>query len=226
VTGSPQPDFWSNVADRYDRVVELQIGPGARARVRERLAGEGRLGRVAEFGCGTGYYTQVLASHSDGVVATDLAPGMLELAKQRVQATNVTFQREDCQRTSFGDETFDTAFMSLVLHFTEPETALCEMRRILKPGGTLILANLDLPALRGLDRIRCLLRIAFHGLRGYRRKPPARFGANVLSERQLSDLLRKLGFEVLGSEVLRDPVRSSSIPLDYVRAARVSHAPR
>ena len=216
-----QRDFWTAVAESYDGVVDAQIGPGARARVRERLASEGRLGIVAEFGCGTGYYTEVLASHSDRVVATDLAPGMLELARRRVSASNVSFQTEDCQRTSFPDAAFDGAFVSLVLHFTEPEVALRELHRILRPDGLLLVSNLDLPALRGFARVRCLARILFRGIVGYRRRPPPRLGANVLSAERLCDLLVKTGFEVLGCDVLRDLARSSSIPLDWVRARRL-----
>jgi hypothetical protein len=52
-TEQKQREFWSDVARDYDRVVDLQIGPRMRSLVRERLAREGRLGRMAEFGCGT-----------------------------------------------------------------------------------------------------------------------------------------------------------------------------
>jgi SAM-dependent methyltransferase len=69
------------------------------------------------------------------VVATDLSPGMLALAKDRVDAPNVAFQTEDAQKTSFPDAAFDTAFMSLVIHFTDPARTVAEMHRILKPGG-------------------------------------------------------------------------------------------
>ena len=48
-----------------------------------------------EFGCGTGFYTLVLLGKADSVVATDISPGMLALAKQRIEAANVTFQVED-----------------------------------------------------------------------------------------------------------------------------------
>ena len=56
-----QAEFWSNVADRYDRVVDLQIGGKTRSMVRERVARERELGRLVEFGCGTAFYTEVLA---------------------------------------------------------------------------------------------------------------------------------------------------------------------
>jgi ubiquinone/menaquinone biosynthesis C-methylase UbiE len=146
---------------------------------------------------------------------------MLELAREAVAATNVAFQVEDAQKTSFPDAAFDTAFMSLVLHFTEPAAVLAEMRRILRPGGTLIVVNLDPGALGGFDRIRSAVRIAFRGVTGYRTKPPRGFGSNVLSERQLQVLLRERGFEVLSSEKIRDASRSSNVPVDYVRASKL-----
>jgi ABC-2 type transport system ATP-binding protein len=212
--------FWSKVAQQYDQVVDLQIGPRTRSMVRERVAQEGRLGNVVEFGCGTGFYTEALAQKAHSVVATDLSPGMLALAKDRIKAANVTFQVADCQRTSLPDATFDTAFISLVIHFTEPDKALAEVHRILKPGGTLIIANLDPGALSGLDRLRCLIRILYHGLTGYRAKPPKGFGKNVMTERQLCDLLSQSGFEVVSTETARDTSRSSNIPVEYIRAIR------
>ena len=216
-----QREFWSTVAQKYDQVVDLQIGPLTRSMVRERVAKEGPLGKLAEFGCGTGFYTQVLVGKADTVVATDISPGMLALAEERIKAANVTFQVEDCQATSFPDEVFDTAFISLVIHFTEPAKTLAEMRRILKPGGTLIISNLDPGALNGVDRVRYLIRILYHGLTGYRVKPPKGLGKNILTEKQLCDLLGKLGFEIASTETIKDPSRSSNIPVEYIRAVKV-----
>ena len=217
---SEQSAFWSKVADKYDRVVDLQIGGKTRSLVRERLAKEGRLGHVAEFGCGTGFYTQVLAEKADTLVATDMSPGMLEVARSRITAGNVQFQQEDCQATSLSDAACDTAFISLVIHFTEPRKTLLEMHRILKAGGTLIIVNLDLHALRGLDRSRCLVRILYHGLAGYRVKPPKHFAKNILTEKALRTLLNECGFMVMDSETIRDTSRSSNIPVEYVRAVK------
>ena len=131
-----QSEFWSKVAPKYDHVVDLQIGPTTRSMARERVAKEGWLGDLAEFGCGTGFYTAVLADKANSVVATDVSPGMLALAKDHIKAPNVTLQVEDCQKTSLPTGAFDTAFMSLVIHFTEPPETLEEMRRILKPDVT------------------------------------------------------------------------------------------
>lgn len=215
-----QSEFWSTVAPKYDRVVDLQIGPGTRSMARERLAREGRLGDVVEFGCGTGFYTAALAERANSVVATDLSPGMLALAKARIEAPNVAFQVEDCQKTSLPAEAFDTAFVGLVLHFTAPRETLVEMRRILKPGGTLLILNLDPRALTGLDRLRSLIRISYQGVVGYRLKPPRGFGRNVLTAKQLCDLLATSGFEVAGVEMINDGSRSSNVPVEYVRAVK------
>jgi ubiquinone/menaquinone biosynthesis C-methylase UbiE len=108
--------------------------------------------------------------------------------------------------------------MSLVLHFTEPDATLVEIRRILRPGGMLIAINLDMPALRGLDRVRSLGRVIYRGVAGYRTKPPKRFGGNVMTEDQLRERLGNAGFRVVHAETIRDPSRSSNIPVEFVKA--------
>ena len=220
-SASEQAEFWSKVAARYDRVVDLQIGGKTRSMVRERVGREGNLGRAVEFGCGTGFYTEVLARKANTLLATDISSGMLELAKRQVNAPNVTFQAVDCQRTTLQDEGFDTAFISLLIHFTVPGQTVAEMYRILRPRGTLIIANLDPQLLHGLDRIRSLIRIAYQGIAGYRLKPPKGFGRNVMSEKQLRELLGRSGFRVESAETIRDPSRSSNIPVEYIRAVKV-----
>ena len=214
-------EFWSKVAKQYDQVVDVQIGSKTRSMVRKRVAKENRLGNLVELGCGTGFYTPVLAAVADSVVATDLSTGMIAFAKQRTSAANVKFQPEDCERTSFPAASFETAFISLVMHFTEPSKTVAEMHRILKPCGTLIIANLDPLALKGLARLRCRARILYHGLVGYRTKPPKGFGKNLMTGDQLCELLEKSGFQVLSTETIKDPSRSSNIPVQYVRAVRL-----
>jgi ABC-2 type transport system ATP-binding protein len=214
-------EFWSKAAPDYDRVVELQVGPGTRARVRDRLAQERPLGRVVEFGCGTGFFTRTLARNANSVLATDLSPGMLALVEERLQAHNITFQLQDCQRTSLEEAAFDTAFLSLVLQFTDHDQTLAEMHRVLKPGGLLIIANLDVYALPVARRMGCLFRVVYHGRRGYRVRPPRRFGRNVIGQAELCALLAATGFSVLGSETMTNPSRASYIPINFIRAQKM-----
>ena len=215
-----QAEFWSRVADRYDHVVDLQIGGATRSMVRDRVAREGHMGRLVEFGCGTGFFTRVLAEKADALLATDLSPGMLAVAEQLVAAPHLTFRTEDCQRTSLPNGGYDTAFVSLVLHFTDPERAVAEMHRILRPRGTLIIVNLDPEALNGAARARSLIRVVYQGVVGYRTKPPKHLGRNVMSEARLRHLLVRSGFRVDSAETISDASRSSNIPVEYVRAVK------
>jgi len=213
--------FWSKLAASYDSVIDRQLGGRTRWLLRERLAREAALGRAVEFGCGTGFFTPALAAKAERLLATDVSEGMLQVAKQQVQAPNVTFRVEDCQRTSLPDASVDTAFMSLVIQFTDPPVTLAEMHRILKPGGTLIIGNLDPFALPPLARFRCLVRVLYQGIAGYRLKPPKSFGRNVLAEDQLGSLLAAAGFRVDSAEAVNDTSRASNLPVEYVRATRM-----
>jgi len=145
---------------------------------------------------------------------------MVTVAKERVSGANVTFRIEDCQKTSFNNGTFDTAFMSLVIHFTEPAKTLTEVRRVLKPGGTLIIANLDPAALSPFDRCRCWARIIINGLARFRVKPPKGFGRQLLTEKQLRAKLHEAKFRVLSQVTIRDRSRSSNIPVEYIRTVK------
>lgn len=215
-----QSEFWSKVAARYDEVVDLQIGPKTRSLVRDQLSREGRFGRVAEFGCGTGFYTEALVNRASEVIATDLSPGMLAEAIQRVTATNVKFQAEDCQKTSLPSEAFDTAFMSLVIHFTEPAETLAEMHRILKPGGRLIISNGNPRALSPVNRFRWLARGIYYGVTRHRVKPPKGFMKKVVPEKELCELLVKTGFKVVSVEMFRDDSSSANMPVEYINAVK------
>jgi ubiquinone/menaquinone biosynthesis C-methylase UbiE len=215
-----QTQFWSRIAPRYDRGVDVTIGPKARPKVRQRLAAEGRLGRVVEFGCGTGFQTGVLAEHADELLATDLSPGMIEVARGRVRAANVKFDVQDVQHTTLPDASVDTCVLGLVIHFTNPARTLAEMRRILKPGGTLIIINPDIKSLTGFNLLRCRVRMITAGLFAWRAKPPKGFAPGVVNEQELRQLLQSAGFKDVQFEVFRDESRSSYIPVQYVRAIK------
>lgn len=103
--------------------------------------------RVLDCGCGPGSITCGLAvAVAPGpVLGIDLREGDLEaartLARERGVA-NVAFQREDVYALPFADGSFDAALAHAVLqHLGDPLRALKEIRRVLKPGGVVGIAD-------------------------------------------------------------------------------------
>ncbi len=93
---------------------------------------------VIEVGCGDASFTTDLAGRFDGVTAIDISAG--QIADNAVRFPHVTFRQHDVsQRFPFADATFEVVWCSEVLeHLFEPEYALREMHRILRPGGRLL----------------------------------------------------------------------------------------
>ncbi len=85
-------------------------------------------GRLLDAGAGRGAYRDLLHDYVDEYIGLD------------VTASKATTAVGDAQKLPFASESFDTVFCSQVLeHVPEPWKALAEMRRVLKPGGHLIL---------------------------------------------------------------------------------------
>jgi SAM-dependent methyltransferase len=208
-------DYWDRTAGVYDEAIDRVFGNTMRSRIRDRLAGELELGRTVEFGCGTGYYTPVLAERSAGVAATDISEAMLGRARERLQGiSGIAVSREDCTKTSFADASFDTAFFGLSFHFTDGPATLAEMRRILRPGGTLILA---IPTLEGLslhEKIRGILR----NLRGFGRLSQP--GTRIYTSRSIGPLLAGAGFRPDEIALVTDPEHPGGFAGLWVRAVR------
>ena len=92
---------------------------------------------VLEIGCGTGYFTQELAKTGARITAIDISPDLLEQARAKVTASNVTFRLENAYALTFEAASFDAVIGSSVLHHLDVVRALMEFRRVLKPGGLL-----------------------------------------------------------------------------------------
>ncbi|HEX4706813.1 MAG TPA: methyltransferase domain-containing protein [Candidatus Udaeobacter sp.] len=90
---------------------------------------------VLELGCGTGYFTRQLARTGADIVAIDVSPELLEIARSNCSEPNVRYEIQNAYRLSYPDAVFDSVVGSSVLHHLEIEPALREIYRVLKPGG-------------------------------------------------------------------------------------------
>jgi ubiquinone/menaquinone biosynthesis C-methylase UbiE len=108
---------------------------------------EGRhLGRVVDVGCGTGNLRPLPGDSDgrmDGYVGVDLSPGMLRVARGKVDAAVQTgFVAADAMRLPLRDESCDTAVSASALHYwDDADAGLAEIRRVLRPGGRLLLLD-------------------------------------------------------------------------------------
>jgi ubiquinone/menaquinone biosynthesis C-methylase UbiE/DNA-binding transcriptional ArsR family regulator len=102
--------------------------------------------RYADLGIGDGLLTMMLAEVAESVTAVDLSPEMLEQLKNRAQAAglnNIETVEGDIDSLPLDDQSFDMVILSQALHHSEqPEGALAEAVRILRPGGRLLVIDL------------------------------------------------------------------------------------
>jgi len=109
---------------------------------------------VLDAGCGTGILAAHIADHAARVVGMDISPAMLAVAARRLdesRRTNVEFIVGDLESLPFGDASFDCVVSSAALYNTRLEVSLPELRRVVKPGGRLLIADL-VQRHPGLDR--------------------------------------------------------------------------
>ncbi|SIO84833.1 class I SAM-dependent methyltransferase [Nocardiopsis sp. JB363] len=131
---------WDRAANTYDRGERLQrllVG-----RTRERLCARAR-GRVLEVAVGSGHN---LPYYPGGVELSgvDLSPEMLARARERATRSGlqVDLREDDAQDLGFADSDFDTVVCALAFCvIPDQRRALEQMRRVLRPGGLLLLVD-------------------------------------------------------------------------------------
>ncbi len=97
---------------------------------------------ILETGCGAGYGSRMLSERARSVVAIDYSSVALEYARERYSAPNLTHLLMNCHRLAFADASFDLIVSFEVYeHLEEPEVYLSECRRVLRPGGRLVLST-------------------------------------------------------------------------------------
>lgn len=102
--------------------------------------------RVLDAGCGAGHTAMAFAAIAGQVIACDFTPAMLQQVETFAHergVTNVRAQLADVENLPFPNRSFDlVATRYSAHHWLRPERALAEFRRLLKPGGTLLISDI------------------------------------------------------------------------------------
>src|SRR5689334_10655796 len=99
---------------------------------------------VGDLGCGAGHISEALAPCVKRVIAVDESGPMLAAAETRLKShSNVELRTGTIESLPIDDASLDAAVLFLVAHFiTDPAKVMREIRRVLKPGGRLLIVDL------------------------------------------------------------------------------------
>jgi SAM-dependent methyltransferase len=90
--------------------------------------------RLLDVCCGPGYLAAQATARGLSAVGIDIAPAMVDLARGHVPGAE--FHIGDAEALDFGDGTFDAVVCAFgLLHLAQPERAISEAFRVLRPGG-------------------------------------------------------------------------------------------
>ncbi|CAB5079521.1 hypothetical protein D3OALGA1CA_434 [Olavius algarvensis associated proteobacterium Delta 3] len=138
--------FWMKFCQTplWDQTIVQELSPDIRSL------------RILDVGCATGRLLEQLAeAGARDLFGIDLAPRILEVARKRFSGLGVSavFSTADAEDVlPWDDDFFDTVTLTGVLHhFFRPRDALAEIRRVLRPGGRLLIIDpCFFPPVRGI----------------------------------------------------------------------------
>lgn len=135
------PTTYDRIAPRYEKAIgplERWFLKGLR---REAIAALPKAGRILELGAGTGLNFVHYESGWQGV-ATEPSVEMLRIARRKNRPDSLSLIQSSAEYLPFGNATFDGAFATLVMcSVKSPEQVFAELRRVVRPGGTISLLD-------------------------------------------------------------------------------------
>ncbi len=137
-------DYFDQVASEWDQLqakffsTTIREKAFALAKVKE-----GEL--AADIGAGSGYITTGLLEKGLKVIAVDQSHAMLDMMRAKFKSNpNIEYRQGDVLQLPIADATIDYVFANMLLHhLPDPLKGIREMVRILKPGGKVVITDLD-----------------------------------------------------------------------------------
>jgi ubiquinone/menaquinone biosynthesis C-methylase UbiE len=165
--------YWDRHASRYDRQMQFfdrKLFGDSRAWVCRQASGQ-----VLEVAIGTGLNLEHYPDDAR-LTGVDFSPAMLEQARERARqlGRDVDLQEGDAQALAFPDNSFDTVVCTFSLcAIPDERQAVAEMRRVLRPGGLLLLADHVVGSAWPTRAVQWLLELVTIPLGGehFRRRP-------------------------------------------------------
>jgi len=187
---SAAPQHWSNYFEpffipMYKKALEqLNLTPNS---------------LVLDAGCGSGLFSSMAIKNGARVTGIDAAQGLLELARQRNPKNN--FIEADLEAMPFGYDCFDVVVGFNSFQYAGCfESALLEARRVLKPGGRLVIGIWDKPEMSQATNILKAIGSLLPP------PPPGTPGPFALSEDgKIESICKKIGLNILHCKTVACP---------------------
>ena len=196
--------FWDSFAKKYDKNNRNNASEAYNAlydMLSEDITGTKS---ILEIATGTGLIALKLSKLVSSITAIDLSSEMLKIAKQKAEkqsVNNIDFRIGDICNLDFPDSSFGAVIASNVLHLLfEPETAIQEIKRVVKPEGGIVIV----PTYCHGENILSHLVSRIMRLIGFR----ARTRWSVAS---FQKFVMKNGFEIIKQKIIK-----GSIPMVYL----------
>jgi ubiquinone/menaquinone biosynthesis C-methylase UbiE len=142
---------WDRRAAHFDEDFGHSIRTPAERAAWDRIFGLVLLRRTGQealdAGCGTGFLSFELAGRGHRVTGVDFAPSMIAEARRKAtaQSQSVRFEEADAEQLPFAPASFDLVISRHVLWtLPHPEAAIDEWKRVLRPGGRLVVVDSQL----------------------------------------------------------------------------------
>ena len=146
--------FYKSLSQVYDEINPFVWNEAMRTEAID-LLDPGDDDRVLDVGCGTGFATEGLLERTERVHGLDQSRHQLERAWAKFGKNDrVRFYRGDAERLPFADDAFDAVWSSgSIEYWPDPVAALREFRRVVRPGGGVLVVGPDAPHSSVFERV-------------------------------------------------------------------------
>ena len=136
--------YFDDVAPQWDRMRKSFYSEHVREKALA-VAGVQSDRYAADLGAGTGFISEGLVAHGLKVIAIDQSDTMLAVMRAKFAGhADIEYRTGDAGHLPIPDQSVDYVFANMYLHHVEsPAQAIWEMARILKPGGRVVITDLD-----------------------------------------------------------------------------------